>query len=48
MASIAYTDDQFDPREPVAPGCTPERTNTLACDHTSIATQVGGRGIFGD
>jgi hypothetical protein len=46
LASIAYTDDQFDPREAAAPGCTPERTNTLRCDHTSIATQTGGPGIF--
>jgi hypothetical protein len=46
LASIAYTDDQFDPGEAAAPGCTPERTNTLRCDHTSIATQTGGPGIF--
>jgi hypothetical protein len=48
LASIAYTDDQYDPSEPVAPGCTPERSNTLRCDHTRIATQVGGHGIFGE
>jgi len=47
LASIAYTDDQYDARETAAPGCTPQRSNTLRCDHTSIATQTGGPGIFG-
>jgi hypothetical protein len=43
LASIAYTIDQYTPQ----PGCTPERTNTFFCDHTNIATQTKGPGIFG-
>jgi hypothetical protein len=48
MASIVYSDDQFtsDPRDPAQPGCTAATTNTGACDHTAVATQVGGRGIY--
>jgi len=48
LASIAYTDDQYDPNQPAAPDCTPERSNSFRCDHTEIATQMGGRRIFGD
>jgi hypothetical protein len=49
LASIAYTDDQYDDgvEGPPSPQCTPERTNTLRCDHTNIATQTAGPGIFG-
>lgn len=47
LASIAYTDDQYRADEPRSPDCTPERTNTIRCDHTRIATQTGGSGIFG-
>jgi hypothetical protein len=49
MASIAFTEDQYttDPDDSAPPGCTPERSNTLRCDRTAIATQVGGRGIYG-
>jgi hypothetical protein len=43
FASIAYTSDQYVPQ----PGCTPEWTNTLRCDHTEIATQTAGLRIFG-
>jgi hypothetical protein len=47
LASIAYTIDQYRADEPRSPDCTPERSNTIRCDHTSIATQTGGPGIYG-
>jgi hypothetical protein len=49
LASIAYTTDQYaaDAASPPRPGCTPDQTNTFTCDHTAIATQVDGPGIFG-
>ena len=49
LASIAYTDDQYpgDPNNASPPGCTPDRSNTPHCDRAAIATQVGGRPIFG-
>lgn len=43
LASIAYTSDQFNAAEP---GCTPASNNTPNCEHTAIATQVSGPGIF--
>ncbi|HEY3184972.1 MAG TPA: sialidase family protein [Gaiellaceae bacterium] len=46
LASIVYDDDQYDPKT-AAPGCTEARSNTPACVHTAVATQTGGRGIFG-
>ncbi len=46
-ASIAYTDDQYVADEMHSPNCTPQWSNTLRCDHTSVATQTGGPGIFG-
>lgn len=48
MASIVYSDDQYTntAKSPPQPGCTPALTNTGSCDHTSIATQIGGSGIF--
>ena len=48
LASIAYTSDQYGTKEISRPGCTEQSSNTLRCDHTSIATQTGGSGIFGD
>src|SRR5438067_2435499 len=47
LASIAYTSDQYSAQETARPGCTAQQSNTLHCDHTSIATQIGGPGIFG-
>jgi hypothetical protein len=46
LAAIAYTIDQYRPSG--VSECTPERSNTFDCDHTGIATQTSGRGIFGD
>jgi hypothetical protein len=44
LASIIYSDDQYDPAQPT--GCTQAQSNSSSCDHTSIATQTGGKGIF--
>ena len=46
MASIVYDDDQYSPAT-AAPGCTEQGSNTPRCVHTAVATQTGGRGIFG-
>ncbi|GAC1542932.1 MAG: hypothetical protein NVS3B12_31260 [Acidimicrobiales bacterium] len=46
LASIIYSDDQAS-QTPSDPGCTAAQNNTAACDHTAIATQTGGSGIFG-
>ena len=48
MASIIYSDDQYinDANDPPQAGCTPARNNTGACDHTAVATQTSGPGIF--
>ena len=48
MASIIYSDDQYSntASAPAPPGCTPSRTNSPSCDHTMIAAQTAGRGIF--
>jgi len=46
LASIIYSDDQFDPNSPNSSGCDASTTNTGSCDHTAIATQTGGSGIF--
>ncbi len=44
LASIVYSDDQYDPSQPT--GCTQSNSNTVSCDHTEIATQTSGSGIF--
>src|SRR5204863_2002488 len=48
FASIIYSDDQYSNTAlaPAAPGCTSSNNNTPSCDHTMIATQTGGKGIF--
>lgn len=48
MASIIYSDDQYTNTQasPPATGCSSSQSNTGNCDHTSIATQTGGHGIF--
>ena len=48
MASIIYSDDQYtnDANNPPQVGCTPARSNTGACDHTAVATQTSGPGIY--
>jgi hypothetical protein len=49
LASIVYSDDQYrnDTNNVPSASCTPADTNTSSCDHTSIATQISGSGIFG-
>jgi len=44
LASIIYSDDQYDPAQPT--GCTQTQTTSASCDHTNIATQTSGAGIF--
>jgi hypothetical protein len=46
LASIIYSDDQYDPNGPNSSGCDASTTNTGSCDHTAIATQTSGTGIF--
>jgi len=46
LASIIYSDDQFDPNGPNSSGCDASTSNSGTCDHTAIATQTGGSGIF--
>jgi hypothetical protein len=48
MASIVFSADQFvnTPAEPSSPTCDASKTNTASCDHTDIATQTTGPGIF--
>jgi hypothetical protein len=45
LASIIYSDDQFDPKGPNTSGCDASTTNTSSCDHTAIATQTAGTSI---
>jgi hypothetical protein len=47
LASIIYSDDQFDPNGPNTAGCDASTNNSSSCDHTAIATQTSGSGIFG-
>jgi hypothetical protein len=48
LVSIIYSADQYanTAPAPAAPGCTPSDTNSPRCDHTMIATQITGKGIF--
>ena len=47
LASIIYSDDQYHPGAPNTSGCDASASNSGTCDHTAIATQTGGAGIFG-
>jgi hypothetical protein len=47
LASIIYSDDQFDSSGPNTAGCDATTSNSSTCDHTAIATQTAGTGIFG-
>ena len=47
LASIIYSDDQFRPNAPNTSGCDASTSNSSSCDHTAIATQTSGKGIFG-
>jgi hypothetical protein len=47
LASIAYSDDQWQKGGRTAPSCTKRSaSNTSACDHTAVATQRSGLRIF--
>jgi hypothetical protein len=46
LASIIYSDDQYHPGQPNTSGCDASTSNSGTCDHTAIATQTGGSGIF--
>jgi hypothetical protein len=46
LASIIYSDDQFDPNGPNTAGCDASTNNSSSCDHTAVATQTAGAGIF--
>ena len=46
LASIIYSDDQFSSAGPNSSGCDASQNNSGSCDHTAIATQTGGTGIF--
>ena len=46
LASIIYSDDQFDPSGSNSSGCDASANNSSTCDHTAIATQTSGTGIF--
>jgi hypothetical protein len=45
LASIIYSDDQFDPKGPNTSGCDAAANNSGTCDHTAIATQISGTSI---
>jgi len=46
LASIIYSDDQYDPNGPNTSGCDSTTNNSSSCDHTAIATKTAGNGIF--
>ena len=50
LASIIYSDDQYqnDANHKPNPntGCTASGSDTSTCDHTNVATQIGGTGIY--
>jgi hypothetical protein len=47
LASIIYSDDQWQPGGLSSPNCTGKSdSNTGNCDHTAIATQISGLRIF--
>jgi len=47
LASIIYSDDQYDPSSPTSPNCASAAdSNTSNCDHTAVATQLTGSVVF--
>jgi hypothetical protein len=46
LASIIYSDDQYHAGAPNSSGCDATTSNTSSCDHTAIATQTSGIGIY--
>jgi hypothetical protein len=46
LASILYSDDQYDPSGPNSSGCDASTSNSSTCDHTAVANQTAGSVIF--
>jgi hypothetical protein len=46
LASIIYSDDQYHAGAPNTSGCDASTSTSSSCDHTAIATQTSGTGIF--
>jgi hypothetical protein len=48
LASIVYSDDQYrnDATNGSSANCTAAANNSSSCDHTAIATQLTGKGIY--
>lgn len=46
LASIIYSDDQYDAAGPNYSGCDASTSNSSSCDHTAIATQTSGTTIY--
>jgi hypothetical protein len=46
LASIIYSDDQYHAGAPNTSGCDASTRNSSSCDHTVVATQTSGTGIF--
>ena len=46
LVSMVYSDDQYRSGQPNSPSCTTSGSSTSSCDHTAIATQTSGPGIF--
>jgi hypothetical protein len=44
LATIIYSDDQYDASQPTT--CTQSQSDSASCNHTEIATQTSGAGIF--
>ena len=44
MTSIIYSDDQYDSSQPTK--CAQSSNDTATCNHTNVATQTGGVGIY--
>jgi hypothetical protein len=48
LASIVYSDDQYTSTaaSPAQAGCSSAQSNSSSCDHTEIANQTSGAGIY--
>jgi hypothetical protein len=48
LASIVYSDDQYrnTAADPPQSGCTSAQSNSSSCDHTEVATQTSGAGVY--
>ncbi len=48
LASIVYSDDQYSntAATPAQSGCASAQSNSSSCDHTEVANQTGGAGVY--